>query len=114
MTGQHRKGGTVTFDANLPAVRKYIDDAIAAAVNQAAHALRAVREWCDTAEHDVTESLSMHNVACTCEGCEHGLIRRALVEEVRNLLPPIPDAAEGVAHGHESDEGPGVPGLSPK
>lgn len=103
MTGQHRKGVTVTFDANLPAVRKYIDDAVAIAINQAAGAIRAVREWCDT-----------QKPCAIGKGCVRCAVRAEVVEEVRNLLPPVPEAAEEVSSGHASDEGPGVPGLTPK
>ena len=94
MTGQHRKGVTVTFDANLPAVRKYIDDTVAVAVNQAAHAIRAVREWCDAAEAAArSEELCSRDCRARFEA------RMELIEEVRALLPPVPEAAGEVDMG---------------
>lgn len=90
----------VYFDANLPAVRKYIDDAVAQAITQAAGTVRKIREWCDTTE---TGALTVLR-SCDCSGdgepcplCRSvGERQLALVEEVRSLLPPVPEAAEGV------------------
>lgn len=48
-------------------------------------ALRAIREWCDRQK------------SCAIgKGCVRCAVRAQLVEEVRALLPPVPEVAEEV------------------
>lgn len=56
-------------------------------------ALTALREWCDRTEAETREWMARHNPDCECEVGETYL---NAVEEVRSLLPPVPEAAEGV------------------
>lgn len=67
--------------------------AVRDAVNEAAGALRAVREWCDTTEKDTREWMKRHNPECECEVGETYL---NAVDQVRALLPPVPEVAEEV------------------
>lgn len=99
MTGQHRKpGGPVpgpgTFlvrPVDADTVRKAIAGIAADAINQVAETLNKIREWCDTTEDRAV------NVQCGHpNGCDCGVMAATtltLVEEVRSLLPPIPEAA---------------------
>lgn len=75
--------------------------AVRDAVNEASESLRAVREWCDTTEANTREWLLTHNPECECEV---GATYLNAVDQVRALLPPVlPEAAEEVGSGHESD-----------
>lgn len=64
--------------------------AVRDAVNEAAGALKAIREWCDTTEKDTREWMKRHNPECECEVGETYL---SAVDQVRALLPPVPEAA---------------------
>lgn len=78
---------------DLPRVREYLDRVVAEAVNEAAASLRKIREWCDRTEAETREWMTRHNPDCECEVGETYL---NAVEEVRSLLPPVPEAAEEV------------------
>lgn len=73
MTGQHRLSGADSTQI-LGAVR--------AVVNEASTALRKIREWCDA-----------QKPCAIGKGCVRCAVRAELVEEVRSLLPPLPEAA---------------------
>jgi hypothetical protein len=65
--------------------------AVRAAVNEAAASLRKLRQWCDDSEAAArSEDLCFRDCPARFEA------RMELIEEVRSLLPPIPEAAEGV------------------
>lgn len=65
--------------SDLPRVRQYLDRVVAEAVNEAAAALRAVREWCDRTER----------AASTSNSEDVFQARMELVDEVRRLLPAV-------------------------
>ncbi len=99
MTGQHRKPSPerqpfLVRPVDADAVRKAIAGVAADAINRAAETVRKIREWCDQTEDDAV------NVPCGHpDGCDCGVMAAttlALVEEVRSLLPPVPEAAEEV------------------
>lgn len=85
MTGQHAKP-TVYFGADHEKVRRYIDDAVAAAINEAAHAIRAVREWCDRQQTEI-DSCPLGHDPHMCPPCS---ARAYYIAEIRALLPDVP------------------------
>lgn len=65
--------------------------AVRDAVNEASASLRAIREWCDRAEVAArSEELCWRDCPARFEA------RMELIEEVRALLPPVPEVAEEV------------------
>ena len=93
MSGEHQKPDKVYFGADLPAVRRYIDDAIAAAINQAAGTVRSLRDWCDRTEAGVGSTIADTPRSASAEvfGYNDGLMKA--VHEIRALLPAVPASA---------------------
>ncbi len=109
MTGQHRKPSPEppTFlvrPVDAERVREAIAGVAADAINRAAETVRKLREWCESTEADarkVAESCGCSEDNEPCPLCRSVCERQlALVEEVRALLPPIPEAAGEVSDGH--------------
>lgn len=97
MSGAHRKpspeGHTfLVRPADAGSVRAAISGVVAKAINEAAGTVRKIREWCDIAASG--NAYCQHEEAPReCESCD---LVALLVEEVRALLPPVPEAAEEV------------------
>lgn len=74
-------------------VREAISGVVADAINKAAETLNKVRAWCDTAESGAYCPHDAPPLGRDCETCD---LVAHMVEDVRNLLPPLPEAAEEV------------------
>lgn len=98
MTGQHRKPSPerqpfLVRPVDSDTVRKAISGVVADAINRAAETVRKIREWCDTADAGAYCSHKPTPQGRECETCE---LVSQMVEEVRALLPPVPEVAEEV------------------
>lgn len=89
MTGE-RQVPDVLFGADSGQVRDSIAAAVRIAVNEAAHSIQAVREWCDRAEADMRKSIKTAPATASGEVFAYSAGLMKAVHDVRKLLPPVP------------------------
>lgn len=99
MTGQHRKPSPEppTFlvrPVDADRVREAISGVVADAINRAAETLNKIRVWCDAEAAEAEAAMCCAEADCVNRAT--AAARLASIEEVRSLLPPLPEAAEEV------------------
>lgn len=79
----------VVVSVDNPAIKRAIAETAAPAINEAAHWLRDVRDYVDEMAASVARCRGRHDDR-ECSTCVE---RGAIVEDLRRLLPTVPEAA---------------------
>lgn len=89
MTDQQRRAVALVHD--MARIRRWLDAAVARAVNEAAMALNSIRYWCDQHDADIEKHQAAHAQPHYCETCA---ALSVAVAQVRALLPAVPEPLE--------------------